>query len=342
MSIRNNAFSVLVAIVLAGCKRDEVKVYHVESGDSATLTPPPLAPAAMPATMPAGLPAPDNSSLPQLKYVLPVGWQKKPASQMRVASFGISEDGKNADVSVIPLGGMAGGDPANVNRWRGQVGLPSLTDDEIEKLAEKISVGEQSADLYDIGGGAQRILAVIFHRDDTVWFFKVTGDADLVEKQKPAFISFLKSVEFGAPTAIAAPPMDMSQLPPSHPPIDGMNLGNQNFLVTNTNTLVTGGMNSNGNDKSIWTISEDWKQIDPGTMLFAKFSIINGDAKAEVNVSSFASDGGGLGIGPILSERLRRHLHRHEMNRDHLQRQTRFDLISGPDAADDVEPQVEI
>jgi hypothetical protein len=181
----------LCAALFSGCKRDDVKVYHVESGDSAAPTSPSVAPAAMPATMPAGLPAPDNSGLPQLKYVLPAGWQEKPPSQMRVASFAISEDGKNADVSVIPLGGMAGGDLANVNRWRGQVGLQTLADDEIEKLAEKIFVGEQPADLYDITGGAQRILAVIFHRDDIAWFFMVTGDADLVEKEIPAFNSFL-------------------------------------------------------------------------------------------------------------------------------------------------------
>jgi hypothetical protein len=115
-----------ILVVAAGCGRDTVKVYHVEASDDATQMPPPVvAPAtpivpnatpAMPATMPAGLPAPDNSSLPPLKYVLPGGWQDKPASQMRVASFGIAEDGKTADVSVVPLGGMAGGDFANVNQ----------------------------------------------------------------------------------------------------------------------------------------------------------------------------------------------------------------------------------
>jgi hypothetical protein len=130
---------------------------------------------------------------------LPDGWQEKPAAQMRVASFGISENGKAADVSVVPLGGMAGGDFANVNRWRGQVGLPPLTDDQIAALAEKITVAGQPADLYDLTGGAQRILGVILHRDDTAWFFKVTGDADLVEKQKPAFFSFLKTLQFGTP-----------------------------------------------------------------------------------------------------------------------------------------------
>ena len=190
----------LLIVAAAGCGRDGVKVYHVDASDTATPTPV-AAPAAMPTTMPAGLPAPDNSALPPLKYILPAGWTEKPASQFRVASFEISENGKTVDISVIPLplGGMAGGAAANVTRWRGQVGLPPVTEDEAAKLAEKISVGGQPADLYDLTGGAQRIVAVIFHRDDTAWFFKMTGDAQPVEAQKPAFISFLKTLQFGQP-----------------------------------------------------------------------------------------------------------------------------------------------
>jgi hypothetical protein len=282
--IQSAALGALLVLAFAGCDRDKVKVYHVESGDSAAPAPPPAAPApisaAMPATMPAGLPAPDNSGLPQLKYTLPDGWKEKEPTQMRVASFDISEDGKSADVSVIPLSGMGGGDFANVNRWRGQAGLPPLADGEIEKLAEKISVGGQPADLYDIAGDTQRILAVIFHRDDTAWFFKVTGDPGLVEKQKPAFVSFLSTVQFGAP---AAPPAtDMSQLPPMHPPVDGMNTGVP---------VVTDGTAA----KPAWTVPAGWNETAPSQFLVAKFIITGADgAQAAVNVSSLADDGGGL------------------------------------------------
>ncbi len=111
-----------ILMMAVGCERDTVKVYHVDASDDATQTPPAVAASAvpivtsntMPMTMPPGLPAPDNSGLPQLKYVLPDGWQEKPASQMRVASFGVSENDKQADISVIPMGGMAGGATANV------------------------------------------------------------------------------------------------------------------------------------------------------------------------------------------------------------------------------------
>jgi len=281
----------LLIIAATGCGRDSVKVYHVDASDNATPTPPPIAaPAAMPGSIPTAMPegmlAPDNSSQPPLQYTLPAGWEKKALTQMRVASFGISQAGKQADVSVIPLGGMAGNDPANVNRWRGQVGLESLAEAELSKLAEKITVGEQPADLYDLAGtspgsgDAERIIGVILHRDNTAWFFKMTGEAGLVEQQKPAFIAFLKSVSFGG---LAAPStMDLSQLPPSHPAIGGMNSGIQ-------------AANVDADDKPTWTVPVGWQEGQLAQFLVAKYVIAGaGGAQAAVNVSSLAGDGGGL------------------------------------------------
>ena len=97
---------------------------------------------------------------------------------MRVASFGISEGGRQGDVSVVPMGGMAGGSLANVNRWRGQVGLEPIDEAALPQIAEKVVVAGQDSDLFDIAGkgpgngDAQRILASVLHRDDTAWFLK--------------------------------------------------------------------------------------------------------------------------------------------------------------------------
>jgi len=41
---------------------------------------------------------------------------------------------------------------------------------------------------------AMRILAVIQHRGNMTWFFKMTGSAGLVEQQKPAFVAHEKDV----------------------------------------------------------------------------------------------------------------------------------------------------
>ena len=277
----------LLLLAVAGCDRDNVKVYKVDSNDT-TVTPPPAAtPAAMPATMPGDLPAPDNSGLPRLQFTLPAGWKEKALTQLRVASFEISENGKTADVSVIPLSGMAGGNLANVNRWRGQVGLSPLPETDLQKLAEKVEVAGQAADLYDVAGtspgsgDAERILAVIFHRDDTAWFFKVTGAADLVEKNKPAFVSLLKTVQFGESSV--SPAMDASQLPSSHPAIPGMNKPG------------TAAPSADAVANPTWTVPAGWQEGELAQFLIARYVIKgSGDATAMVNVSQLAGDGGGL------------------------------------------------
>jgi hypothetical protein len=157
-----------------------------------------------------------------VSWTVPAGWEEVPAGQMRLGSFKVKgADASQADVSVIPLPGMAGGDLENVNRWRGQVGLEPVKEEDFAKLGEKLQIGGEPAALYDLAGqapgapGKTRILAAIQRREGVVFFYKMTGGDKLVAEQKPAFVSFLKSVRFDA--AAAGP----GALPPSHPPLGG-------------------------------------------------------------------------------------------------------------------------
>lgn len=274
----------LLSLAGSGCDRDAVKVYQVESKDSGS-SPAATAPAAPSMGMAGEIPAPDNSSLPSLKYTLPAGWQEKPASQFRVASFDVSGGDKKADVSVIPLGGASGGDLANVNRWRSQAGLPPVDEDGLKSSAEAIEIAGQPGALYDIAGvshdddSATRILGAILHSGDTVWYFKMLGDDALVGSQKTNFITFLKSVSFNQPAAPST--MDMSQLPPSHPPIPGMS--GQPEATADIAATPT------------WTVPAGWQPGELAQFLTARFIIKGaGDASAAVNVSQLAGEGGGL------------------------------------------------
>ncbi len=145
------------------------------------------------------------AAAPMLGYVRPPDWQEAPPSQMRVASFRVAgKDGQQADVSVIPLPGLAGSDLDNVNRWRGQVGLAGVPEAELATLAQPVEIAGQPAKLYEQAGANSdsgqrgRILAAIIRREGVAWFFKMTGDDGVVAEQKPAFIKFLKSVSFPA------------------------------------------------------------------------------------------------------------------------------------------------
>ncbi len=273
-------------VLAAGCHRDSVQVYTVSTDQD---QPPPLAQTAptnmVTSTLPpghpdissmpvSGAPAADQSVSP-ITFTMPPGWTEVPPSEMRVASFKVSgADGKQADVSVVPLPGMAGGDAANVNRWRGQVGLETISDEQIQSAAENIQAAGQAAQLYDIGGATSRILGVIQHRDGNAWFFKMTGDPALVEDQKSNFVAFLTSISFTAGPATA-------QLPPGHPEIGGMD------------TVATGPISHVGQPN--WQVLVGWTEVSGGQFLVAKFTISgDGGATAAVNVSSSAGDGGGL------------------------------------------------
>jgi hypothetical protein len=294
----------LVLLAATGCHRDDVKVYRIakEQDQSSQPTAPALStdspnpklPPGHPdiSTIPGGGPA-SATGAPQLTWKTPAAWTEVTPGEMRVASFKVSgAGGKQADVSVIPLPGMAGTDSANVNRWRGQVGLSPMTDDELLKAAENVEAGGQPAQLYDIAGAgsnAQRILGVIQHRDGMAWFYKMTGDADLVEQQKPAFVEFLKSLNFGA----------AAEMPAANLAMPGTSLGSQNFLVPDTNTTVMGGLLSasapvSAANKPTWQVPAGWQEVTAGQFLVAKFTLTGDGATAAVNVSSSPGDGGGL------------------------------------------------
>jgi hypothetical protein len=157
-------------------------------GNTNAPTPPPIQP-------PEGAP---------LQYTLPPGWQEKPLTPMRLASFkAVAPNRKETDVSVVSLPGIAGGDLANVNRWRGQVNLGPIDEDTLAKTAEHVKVNGHDYLVVDLVSDArmgeqkekQRILAAILDESDRSWFIKMTGEDAAVESQKSAFTDFLRSLK---------------------------------------------------------------------------------------------------------------------------------------------------
>jgi hypothetical protein len=255
-------FLLLAAFCLAGCWRNEIKVYTVPKE-------PPAATAAM--GSPAGGAQPEGAaaSAPQLRWKTPDGWQEGAPSEFRVASFRIKgTGGKDVDVSVIPLPGGAGGDFSNVNRWRSQVGLEPVGDAEFQKLGEPVEIAGQSATLYDQAGDSLHILAAVQRRGEMAWFFKMTGDPELVAQQKPKFVEFLQSVRF-----LEAEPA----MPAGHPDVGAM-------PVTQATGPAAG--------TPQWNVPADWAAAAAGQFLAAKFTSAGG--KAAVNISTSPGDGGGL------------------------------------------------
>ena len=99
---------------------------------------------------------------------------------------------------MVVLPGAAGGELANVNRWRGQIGLGPI--DEAALAAARVVVKTKAGALnvYDFTSDGQTksrmVAGLISTPDGNTWFLKLTGDADPVAKAKPDFMRILGSL----------------------------------------------------------------------------------------------------------------------------------------------------
>ncbi len=184
------------ALALGGCRDDDVEVYEspnqqyraaqVAGGTSSMSEPPPVVP---------------------MQWTLPEGWQVAPEpGRMRYATLLAPLDGETVEVVITNFGGDVGGLLANIDRWRGQIGLPPAEHAEAMKDLQPIGHQQARAFLVDMTGPeadgrpAQRSLIAMFLRPHSSWFIKLTAEAPVVEKLAGDFRKLVESVWFGATT----------------------------------------------------------------------------------------------------------------------------------------------
>jgi hypothetical protein len=137
-------------------------------------------------------------------WTVPAGWQEGELAQFLVARF-VIQGGDNAValVNVSKLDGDGGGLLPNVNRWRGQLGLPPATEEEIAKLPT-IDASGAKAVVADYAGTepktqkSARLVGVVVPQNGQTWFYKLMGDVNLVGAQKDALIKFVQSAKYPA------------------------------------------------------------------------------------------------------------------------------------------------
>lgn len=200
---------VIIALVSAGCRDREITSYKAPKE-----APPPAQPAA--ATTSGNLPpdhppiggsaaAPAGTDMAStavptasgsaLTWTAPAGWTPKALGSMRKGSFSIKGDGVEADLSITAFPGATGGLEANLNRWRGQLGLAPASAEEVTKAVEKFEANGLQFIVVDYVGNGSRLLGAVVPYGGNSWFFKLTGPDALVAGQKAAYLEFLRTVK---------------------------------------------------------------------------------------------------------------------------------------------------
>jgi hypothetical protein len=178
---------------LVGCEPEpQVRSYTVAKASA------PAAAAAPKATMPAdpALVAQAAASGSPRYPAAPAGWTAKDPGAMRKGSWTVSGPGGDADLAVTVFPGDVGGRVANINRWRGQLGLPPGDAERFDAIA-LAQVGATQGEVVDLrsADGAQATVAILARKGDESWFLKLTGPAATVDAARSAFLAFAAATE---------------------------------------------------------------------------------------------------------------------------------------------------
>ncbi|HEY9154581.1 MAG TPA: hypothetical protein VIM69_05590 [Opitutaceae bacterium] len=263
----------LTLLTFAGCRDAKITSYRVRKE----------APPKMPAI------TQETGNVPQLHYKAPTGWTEQPAGAVRIASFTIAgKEDRKADMSVTQFPGDVGGDLANVNRWRGQIQLSPITAADLSKdvreqdfPAGQFSLVDMVSDKPVIDGKYRsRILGAWLKQPDRTWFFKLSGEADLVAAQQSAFEEFLKSITITAPA-----------------PSDALvgEISGSSGVSTTSGVTPPNAAGAPGAHTVTWSAPNAWTTKPLGTMRKGSFTVHgkNG-AEADLSVISFPGDAGGV------------------------------------------------
>lgn len=179
------------ALLLVGCGRPTVNVYDV-----------PKAEAEAPSFARESSQPSSDENRGWIKWTKPEPWTELAPTAFRKGNYVYEDETEGkVEITVSSFPGDVGGTLANVNRWRGQAGLGSISQEELAASLTDLTIDGQTGQLVDIlpeddDPQAARIVAAIFMYRGESWFFKMSGPQSVVDTQKPVFDTFIQSLEF--------------------------------------------------------------------------------------------------------------------------------------------------
>jgi hypothetical protein len=121
---------------------------------------------------------------------VPAGWTEVAPGPMQQAKFSVPEkDGAKAEVTMSIFPSATGGTVENVKRWRRQLSLADIPDDEVAKLAQPLP-GVEGAVIVELKNENRALTGAIVPHEGQWFFIKLFGDAPAVAAAREAFVAF--------------------------------------------------------------------------------------------------------------------------------------------------------
>lgn len=280
MTNRNSSYAIAPALLLvcvsAGCDRDDIRTYRAPK-DATTI---PVAASGQP---------PAAAAAPVVVWTMPEGWTEEPNEQaMRLATFRAGPGGVEVSLSAFP--GDAGGDLANVNRWRGQLGMAPIDAQGLVETMRTDTVNGIVVSIVDLQSpdGARMLAAMLAPGDGKTWFVKANGAMAPVGEIVDSFTRFAHSIRLDAPADPHA--------------------GHNHPVDPAASQAAAGSVDQR---LAAWALPSHWThETGASPILSASYLADNGEGGARITVTRLSSGAGGdlanvnrwrgqLGLAPV-------------------------------------------
>ena len=139
----------------------------------------------------------ESKNISGLSWILPNTWVASEGHSMRLASFDVPYSNGVGDLSIVSLSGESGGLVANVNRWRRQIDLDTI--DEQEILSSAVNGNSRIGPfwlfrLVNDSNKNKAILATVLPSGDKTFFIKLTASQKGISELRFAFLEFCSSI----------------------------------------------------------------------------------------------------------------------------------------------------
>ncbi|MFU8827965.1 MAG: hypothetical protein ACNA8P_00865 [Phycisphaerales bacterium] len=183
------------AVLLASCGEEPVQEHRVPKGVESVPDQPSDSELPESPPAPAGEePRPRADGEP---WVLPQGWVVVPGERpMRLATVEAPDPDGPVEVAITRFPGRVGGDLANVNRWRGQMGLGAIGENELEAMLSRfVAPGFEGYEVRVEGEQMHMLASGVYEIDaDQTWFVRATVRPEVADRLEADVFTFARSI----------------------------------------------------------------------------------------------------------------------------------------------------
>jgi len=188
-SILSRLPALVSLLVVTGCERASPRVYDISLVAEAPFE-----------VKTAPVEAGTSALFEGLAWDVPQAWSDAPVGPMRLVVYTAVEGAVELSVSRFP--GDVGGDLANINRWRRQLGLSPVLDlNSVDGLQaeQNGSIMAQRIELFtDASEGSSGMYMHWFNYQGYTWFFKANGTRKPLIEIRSDYDSWIQSINASA------------------------------------------------------------------------------------------------------------------------------------------------